>query len=260
MSQSIYDKNFYEQQWVSSLESAKIILPIVLSVLPKINSVADFGCGTGVWLSVLKDLGVNDIMGYDGAWVKEETLKIPIDKFEAVELDKKVSIRKKYDLAISVEVAEHLPEKSARTFVETLVKSSDIVLFSAAIPLQGGTNHINEQWQDYWHNIFNEFGFIGTDYIRKKIWNIQDVEIVYRQNIVLYVKCGIECEIKNFYNEEIIWNVVHPEFFIERDKYINLYTVSLFVLYKIGIKRTIKKIVGKKIYECIKKMFGRKNG
>jgi hypothetical protein len=271
-----YNKNFYNEQWLGSYKKAKIILPIVLDILPKINSAVDFGCGTGVWLSVLHDLGVNDIMGYDGAWVEKEMLRIPVENFKAVELDKKYFIERRYDLAMSIEVAEHLPEEAARIFVETLTKASDIVLFSAAIPMQGGQNHINEQWQDYWCNIFKDFGYIGTDIIRRKIWNQWNIEEILgnggggvsKQNIILYINSRIANDIHlNFLKEEnnILWNIVHPETYIWKINNLNhllektnIENISLFSLYKVCIKRTIKKIAGERTYKLLKKILGRK--
>jgi hypothetical protein len=239
-----YNKEFYNRFEAGSFNSAKLILPIVLKMFPNIKSAADFGCGVGVWLSALKDLGVNDIMGYDGEWVGKEILKIPFENFTAAELDKSISFNRRYDLALSIETAEHLPEKSARLFVETLTKVSDLVLFSAAIPYQGGTNHINEQWQDYWNNIFIEFGYIGTDYIRKKIWNNQRIRVLYRQNIILFVKKERLSEIKDFICEEsnVTWNVVHPETYTKKINQIEN-SIPLFSLYKIAMKRTLKKII-----------------
>ncbi|GHV65322.1 hypothetical protein FACS1894199_05700 [Bacteroidia bacterium] len=183
-----YDADFYKANVVGSLGSAGLVLPIVLEVIPKINSAVDFGCGLGTWLAALKTLGVDEIRGYDGRWVDKGSLKISPEYFTAVELDKGVRVNKKYDLAISLEVAEHLPKQSAELFVESLVNASDIVLFSAAAPYQGGTEHINEQWPDYWANIFSKHGYIAIDYIRKRIWNIEQISYYYRQNVLLFVK------------------------------------------------------------------------
>src|SRR3546814_4949248 len=44
-----------------------------------------------------------------------------------------LNLENKYDLAISMEVGEHLDEKYADIFVENISKSSDYVLFSAEI-------------------------------------------------------------------------------------------------------------------------------
>ena len=64
-------------------------------------------------------------------------------------------LTKNYDLAISLEVAEHLSSESANMFIACLTNMSDIVLFSAAIPGQGGENRINEQWPKYRSGLFN---------------------------------------------------------------------------------------------------------
>jgi 2-polyprenyl-3-methyl-5-hydroxy-6-metoxy-1,4-benzoquinol methylase len=61
-----------------------------------------------------------------------------------------LDLEKEFDLVVSLEVAEHLPASAADQFVNTLVKHGKKILFSAAIPGQGGQDHLNEQWPDYW--------------------------------------------------------------------------------------------------------------
>jgi hypothetical protein len=160
----------------------------VLNSLPEISSAVDFGCGIGTWLSVLEQYGVKEIRGLDGAWIDKSTLKITEQQFTTVNLEEEISLKQKYDLAISLEVAEHLPESSGIHLIDSLTKASDFVLFSAAIPYQGGTNHVNEQWPEYWNTLFNERGFIAVDFLRKKIWNKSDVYFCYKENMILYVK------------------------------------------------------------------------
>ena len=236
-----YSEDFYEKQAKESFNSAQVVLPIVFEVLPKINSAVDFGCGAGAWLSVLKSMGVNEIKGYDGSWA-EKSLIIPPECFTAVEFNKEtIKTDKKYDLAISLEVAEHLPERSAKMLVETITNVSDVVLFSAAIPLQGGSNHINEQWQSYWYNMFGEYGYVGTDFLRKRILNEKKVQIWYKQNIILYVKREklkvIAIPEEHFSGKQI--DFVYPEFGVAI-KYWNKYdnvNVSLLGLCKLLFKR-----------------------
>jgi hypothetical protein len=240
-----YNGEFYDSQMDGSVKSAKIVLPVILEMLPSVNSVVDFGCGAGTWLSVLKNLGISEIKGYDGAWA-EKKLLIPRESFTSVEFDKEaIKIDRKYDLAISLEVAEHLPESSAHNFIKTLTDSSDIVLFSAAIPFQGGTNHINERWQSYWRDIFDMYGFVGTDFPRRRLWNEPDVDICYRQNIALYVKkerletVAIPME---YFLDKGQMDCVHPELYIM----ILNRQPSLTRLYKMALIRTIKKLLGKR--------------
>ena len=91
------------------------------------------------------------------------------------------------DLAICLEVAEHLTPAAGARLVKTLCSVAPVVLFSAAIPAQGGTNHINEQWQSHWADEFAAHGFDCFDPIRPEIWNDRDVFPWYRQNILLFV-------------------------------------------------------------------------
>lgn len=242
---SKYNNRFYNQHW--RRVTAGIILSKMLKILPETNSAVDFGCGLGIWLAVLRKLGVKEIKGYDGNWIDKETLEIPKACFTVADLSQTVSVEKRYDLAISIEVAEHLPEKSAKIFVETLTKASDIVLFSAAIPWQRGVNHINEQWQGYWYKLFHEFGYIGMD-IRSLIWNDSRIGVAQRQNIMLYVKkdkvSSINISEKYYRLTDKYINFVHPELYLKR----NVWVVPLFELYKIAIKRTIKKLTFVKLY------------
>ena len=138
----------YKDRHQKTVYSARTVLSIVLDVLPEVNSAIDFGCGVGTWLSVMKEKCVREIHGLDGPWVEQDLLEIPIQDFSQVDFEETISCDKKYDLAISLEVAEHLSEKATMGLVESLVTASDFILFSAAIPFQDGRGHINAQWPD----------------------------------------------------------------------------------------------------------------
>jgi cyclopropane fatty-acyl-phospholipid synthase-like methyltransferase len=210
-----YDREFYKSRHEKTLHSANAILSIVFDVLPKINTAVDFGCGVGTWLSVLKEKGTNDILGLDGPWVEKDLLEIPKDNFREIDFESGIRLEKRYDLAISLEVAEHLKSETAEKFVNTITDASDYVLFSAAIPNQGGTDHINEQWQDYWAELFLKRGYIAFDLIRKKIWNDKTIPFWYRQNILIYAKKekADELRISDYdrLNSQLQICIVHPE-------------------------------------------------
>lgn len=192
-----YDREFFNRLRHGSRRSAEVIVPLILEwVSPK--SVVDVGCGDGTWLSVFQARGVDDILGLDGSYVQTQFLQIPRENFipcdlsllEAADgtISQTISRDRRFDLAVSLEVAEHLPAASARRFVESLVHLSDVVLFSAAIPHQGGTNHINEQWPDYWSERFKALGYILIDGLRQRIWDCPEVEPWYAQNSLLFVR------------------------------------------------------------------------
>ena len=187
----IYDFSFYVNNRYHSVQSAKEILTELFQRLPH-RSVVDFGCGIGSWLWVSRSLGAKDITGYDGDYVPESLLMIPKESFAAVDLEKPVCIKKKYDLAMSMEVAEHLHVEVADQFVKTLCDSADTVLFSAAHPGQGGDGHLNEQPKEYWIEKFERNGFHAVE-ISAHFRNNEKIESWYRQNVVLFtVETNVE--------------------------------------------------------------------
>jgi SAM-dependent methyltransferase len=150
------------------------------------QSVVDVGCGVGTWLAEFQARGVSDILGIDGDYVDRSMLQIAVDTFSPQNLSNGALSSRKFDLAISLEVAEHLPAESAGAFVRSLTALAPVVAFSAAIPHQGGTDHINERWQSYWAELFRQLGYEAYDPIRPRIWTDTDVEVHYRQNLIIY--------------------------------------------------------------------------
>jgi hypothetical protein len=160
---------------------------MVLELAP-IKSAIDVGCGDGGWLAAFHALGVAEICGLDGPWIGDDQLKIPASAFRRTSLDQPLPLDRTYDLAISLEVAEHLAEESAKAFVGELARAAPLVLFSAAVPGQGGLHHVNEQWPDYWAGLFAGFGFRCIDCFRLKLWDDPKIAWWYRQNLLLFAK------------------------------------------------------------------------
>jgi len=182
-----YTEDFYKFIDDTALRSAKEIVPLVMKLVqPK--RVVDVGCGLGTWLSVFQEYGVEDILGIDGDSVDVTRLKIPQQCFLPHDLVKPLKIEQHFDLVVSLEVAEHLPQENAEQFVDTLISLGPAILFSAAVPYQPGTNHLNGQWSDYWINHFHQKGYVVFDFLRKKIWHNEQVDWWYSQNIFLFLK------------------------------------------------------------------------
>ncbi len=213
-----YTDKFYDEL-ESSLVSAKVIVPLVMELI-KPKSVIDVSCGLGGFLSVFEKEGVSDIFGVDGKWVKKERLLISEKDFRVVDLEKPLEIDRKFDLAVCLEVAEHLSKNSAKGFVESLTNLAPIILFSAAIPYQGGTNHVNEQWLKYWAELFKEKEYFPIDIIRKKIWNNNEVSFWYAQNIMLFVRKNYNLNKMKF--EESVLSMVHPKLYLQKVRYENM--------------------------------------
>src|SRR5208337_1517091 len=170
MNRSIYSVNYFLQDKDGVIKSAREIVPLIFN-LAEIKSVVDVGCGLGYWLSIFQEYGINDILGIDGLYLDKSGLVIPEDKFKAFDLKQAVRIDKKFDLVISLEVAECLPAEYAEIFIESLTSLGPLILFSAPIPFQGGELPLNMQWPDYWAEIFAKQGYAVIDCLRKLIWN-----------------------------------------------------------------------------------------
>jgi SAM-dependent methyltransferase len=171
-----YSDNFFLGHESGAYSSAKVILPLVNQVFHP-RSVVDIGCGVGNWLKVWRDeLGVADITGVEGPYISKDVLQIPKEQIVLQDLKQPLNLKRKFDLAMSLEVAEHLPESSADHFVDVLTGLSDVILFSASIPGQDGTYHINEQVPEYWAKKFIAKGYVAVDFIRDKVWNNEAVE------------------------------------------------------------------------------------
>jgi len=186
MADNPYIRDFYLRQAAGSRLSATRLLPVVLGML-RPRSIVDVGCGVGTWLAVAMEEGILDIVGVDGSHVERDLLQIPASRFVACDLTTDIDLNRTFDLVISLEVAEHLPEQSADAFVSSLVRHGPAVLFSAAIPCGSGTGHVNEQWPAYWAGKFSERGYVAIDCLRPLIWNDPEIEWWYRQNTLLYV-------------------------------------------------------------------------
>lgn len=182
-----YDDSFYLGQRDLSYRSAGHVVPIVLSLLP-VRSVIDVGCGVGTWAAQFLEHGVNDVVGIDGDYVNRTLLKIPASCFVPCDLSRPIRMARTFDLAACLEVAEHLMDSRAESLVDDLTKLAPVVLFSAAIPGQGGTDHVNEQYLSYWVDHFARRDYVLLDVIRPRIWHQDGCDWVYKQNAVLFAR------------------------------------------------------------------------
>ena len=209
MSKPIYIHNEIEH----NTSAAEVIVPLLLHQFSP-GSVLDVGCGIGTWLSVFLAHGITDVKGIDGDFIDRTLLSKFIDEkyFSAADLTQLFDLKKKFDLVISLEVAEHLPPKSAETFVASIVQHGDTILFSGATVGQGGQNHLNEQWPSYWADLFQKHGYQCYDIIRPLIWNDALVNKWYKQNVLVYSKKAL------LPNPSHNIDVIHPDYWTKRNR------------------------------------------
>ena len=181
-----YDGKFFDYVARGASRSARHVIPFLHQHL-RVSSVVDIGCGRGVWVDEWRRSGVDDVLGVDGDYVGADRLLIPRGRFAALDLSKPIHLGRRFDLVQSLEVAEHIPASKAEVFVDNLVAHSDLILFSAAVPGQGGEFHVNEQPFEYWREKFAMRRFDVVDCVRPNIIYIQEIEPWYRYNTFLYV-------------------------------------------------------------------------
>lgn len=180
-----YSNNFYDIIRNGTTQSAEVIVPVVYDLVKPL-SVVDIGCGEGWWVKKFRDLGCS-VLGIDGAYVTET----PLGKdFQAGDIDVVGSLLSlpKFDLAVCLEVAEHLLPSRAETFVSEMVTLAPTILWSAAIPRQPGVDHINCQWPSYWAGLFAQHGYVMSGSIRDQFWDNEKIEPWFRQNLALVTK------------------------------------------------------------------------
>lgn len=181
-----YDTTFHTSLKAGARASADRLMPWVLELVAP-ASIVDVGCGSGEWLAVAAAHGVTDYLGVDGPWVAHGTLEIPLDRFRTENLAAPLDLGRSFDLALCLEVAEHLPPEAGPVLVQTLTAHAPVVLFSAAVPGQGGEGHVNEAWPSYWRDQFAARRFLCVDVVRPRVWADADIEPWYRQNTLLFV-------------------------------------------------------------------------
>lgn len=215
--------------------SATVVAPILLKLFPA-KSVLDVGCGAGFWVREFLRCGVAEVRGLDGPWV-EGSLLIDRTYFQPTDLTKPFNLGRAYDLVVCMEVAEHMAESDALVLLDSLIRHSGLICFSAAVPGQGGYGHINEHWQDYWIAKFKEKGYHAYEAIRPLIWNEPSVAVHYAQNIIIFSTDELP------YPRQFIASVVHPRMHLMRIDPRNYSIMAILKCIPHYAKRTFQRLL-----------------
>ena len=207
---------YYEENY--SYQMAYKVFSYLIECGLTLNSAIDFGGGTGAWLKALKDINGARILTidnscYDRSSILNEKEFLRYDLTD-IDINKIVNEFGRFDISISIEAAEHIDEVYADKVVKDLCAMSDVVLFSAAIRLQGGNGHVNEQRQSYWVERFKKNNYFPVDCIRPHFWNDESIHYHYRENCIMYVKENLVESFKELFPKpEFPFDVVHPDLY-----------------------------------------------
>lgn len=198
----MYDAAFFDAIRIGCQRSAEAVVPLILEHYQP-RTVLDVGCGEGWWGKAFEEAG-SHVAGLDGPQAR------PVIEHKVRDLATDGLVASEWDLALCLEVAEHLPPQNADGFIGRLCAAAPVVLFSAAIPGQGGTGHLNEQWPAYWTDRFHSCGFTCSGALRWAIWADDRVENWYRQNLI--VAARDPDRFPAWFDTPLapVWPVVHP--------------------------------------------------
>src|SRR3990170_3513029 len=185
MSRHVYSSDFFDYIDVGSRASAQKVAKLLLQEMD-IDTLLDVGSGHGAWAAEWLLAGVREVVAVDGDYVAPDQLAIDRSAFVAHDLSRPLDLGRRFDLVQSLEVAEHIAAEHADLFVDNLVRHSDVVLFSAAVPNQGGEHHVNEQPPQYWRERFAARGYSAFDWVRPRIADWREVKAWYRYNTLVY--------------------------------------------------------------------------
>ncbi len=180
-----YDRGYFidrQPGWDASAAA----LVAELRCLFELASAVEIGCGTGNLLAAFVRHGVADVLGLVGPDTPEELMCLPPAQRRAWDLDLLAPLDRRFDIACSLEVAEHVAPADAERFVAMLVAAAPVVVFGAAIPGQGGPGHVNERRQSWWAARFARHGYVAVDCIRSALWGTPGLEWYYAQNVLVY--------------------------------------------------------------------------
>ena len=208
-----FDSEYFVWQGDLAERSARAVVPLVCDFLSP-RSVVDVGCGSAAWLKVFAENGIEDVLGIDGPHLTTASLRIPTDRYLARDLSEPFRVERVFDLAISFEAAHYIAEERAQDLVGSIGALSETVLFSAAIPNQGGGPGLNRQWPAYWCELFAERGLYAVDWLRPLIWEDERVDWWYAQNAILFLS---EERLKALFPQggREVLPLVHPGLFAE---------------------------------------------
>jgi len=166
----IYSPDYYTKRRNDPMRSEAHQISKILMEEFQPESVIDFGCAIGAYLEIFHESGFS-IKGVEGNKSAIENAVIPKEFIDHHDLRSPYKTGCNYDLVLSIEVAEHLPEEAADIFVSTLCSAGRPIVMTAATPGQGGTHHINEQPRKYWKKKFEENGY---QYNQKKVNSLRE--------------------------------------------------------------------------------------
>ena len=155
----VYRDSYYDDGGFAKTDATAEVITAYLSDTYHPASVLDVGCGTGVYLKYFAARGCQ-VVGVEGstAGISRVPPEVAVIQHD---LRKPLQLNQQFDLVMSIEVAEHIPEKFSATLIDSICgHAKDMIVFTAAPPGTPGGDHINCRPRSFWDALFERHGFV----------------------------------------------------------------------------------------------------
>lgn len=146
------------EPWLSFF--GKAAEKIVKKYRPK--TAVDIGCAFGLLTEALVDRGV-DAVGFDiSEFAISQAREDMRDRLKVHPITEPIPLRdeKRYDLAICIEVLEHLPPEQTEIAIKNLCACADRIIFSSTPDDFDEPTHFNVRATEEWLGLFAQQGFL----------------------------------------------------------------------------------------------------
>ena len=155
-----YSKEYYEGIRSANHSYYELFAQVLMEEF-KPSTLVDCGCGHGDISKEFLSHGCKEAFLFDGSPDAVEIARSAgMKNVEQLDFANAETIPAKGDLAICLEVAEHIPTAYAGNLCRLLSNVAPTLAFTAAPPGQGGHLHVNNQPQSYWINLFLKNGMV----------------------------------------------------------------------------------------------------
>lgn len=106
-----------------------------------------------------------------------------------VDFERTAHLEIEADVVVSLEVAEHLQESAADSYMDLLCRLGPRLVLTAATPGQGGTGHVNEQPNEYWIRKLRDRSFLLDESLTRRLrdaWRTGGTADFYHKNLMVF--------------------------------------------------------------------------
>lgn len=153
----IHERGYWlDKEEIATHMHDEALCDAIIKTFSDVRTIIDIGCGDGYYTKRLTEHGF-ECIGFDGSPLTPE---ITNGICEVRDFSEQVNMGE-FDLVLSLEVGEHIPDKYEQVFIDNLIcASKGYICLSWGVEGQQGVGHVNCRNNDYVIKELFERGFI----------------------------------------------------------------------------------------------------